>query len=74
MAQSFFQDFKRDDGSPVTVEYHYEDGGFCPCIEKAWREPSGQDVLLTQDEDNRMCDWIMENRWFSDHDDGGELQ
>ncbi len=32
--QSFFQDFKRDDGSPVTVEYHYEDGGSCVCIEK----------------------------------------
>lgn len=30
--RSFFQDFKRDDGSPVTVEYHYEDGGNCACI------------------------------------------
>jgi hypothetical protein len=72
VAQSFFQDFKRDDGSPVTVEYHYEDHGNCACIEKAWREPLGHDVMLTQEEDGRMCEWIMENRWHSDHDNGGE--
>jgi hypothetical protein len=70
--QSFFQNFKRDDGSPVTVEYHYEDGGSCVCIEKAWCEPLGHDVALTREEDDRMCDWIMENRWHSDHDNGGD--
>ena len=73
--QSFFQDFRRDGGSQVTVEYHYEDGGTCVCIEKAWHSGPfataatiGHDVLLNQEEDERMCEWIMENRWYGDHE------
>ncbi len=41
-------------------------------IEKAWREPLGHGVALTREEDDRMCDWIMENRWHSDCEENWE--
>jgi hypothetical protein len=72
MARSYFQDFNLDDGRKVTVEYGYEDGGTCPCILDAWIEPANWaaeavNVKLTGAEDERMCAWIMEHRYWSDH-------
>ena len=74
MPRTFFQDFKTDNDQPVTVEYYYSDGGECVCIEESWREPDmpgdvAIDVTLSLKEDERMCAWIMENRFYSDLDE-----
>jgi hypothetical protein len=76
MPQTFFQDFKTDNDDPVTVEYGYEADG-CVCIVQAWREPQelgdvAIDVKLTDNEEQRMCTWIAEHRYWSDHEDSGD--
>jgi hypothetical protein len=81
MARKFYQDFDRDDETPVTVEFTYSGG--CPAhygslsypghpaeppeieIVKAFND-SG-DVKLTDAEDERMTLWLMEN--FEDDGD-----
>lgn len=75
MPRSFFENsLKTDNDMPVTVEYFYEDRGNCVCIKEAWREPDelgdvAVDVKLTDREDERMCAWIMEHRYWTDHTD-----
>lgn len=75
MPRTHFQDFERDDESPVTVEYTASGGcsphygsmtyaghpGEAPEIEivNAFNETGP--VTLTQAEDERMCLWIAEN-------------
>ncbi|TQI72948.1 hypothetical protein FHT98_0668 [Bosea sp. AK1] len=75
MPRTHFQDFDRDDESPVTIEYTASGGcsahmgsmtyaghpGEPPEIEivKAFNEAGP--VTLTQAEDERMCLWLAEN-------------
>ena len=71
--RTFFQDFTRDNGIPVTVEYGYEDCGSCVCIKEAWKTHGDNErVVLTDAEDERMAAWIMEHRHWTDHDDSGD--
>lgn len=77
MPQTFFQDFRTDNDEPVTVEYGYGPGGEYAMILEAWREPDmpgdvAIDIKLSDKENDRMCDWIMEHRHWSDHADAGD--
>ena len=72
MPRTFFQDFTTDSGQPITVEYFYERGESV-CIKGAWIEPSSPDlmatdVVLTDAENDRMAEWISENRFYSDQE------
>ncbi len=74
VVSTFFQDFKRDDGTDVTVEYFYEDHGTGACIKEAWRseDVEGTELLeLTDAEHERMTAWIMEHRSQDDRTDPG---
>ena len=74
MVKTFFQDFKRDDGTDVTVEYFYKDHGTCACIKEAWRseDVEGTELLELRDaEHERMTAWIMEHRSQDDQSDPG---
>lgn len=75
MARTFFQDFDRDDESPVTVEYTITGG----CAAQTYGPPEdcypaeppeveivksfndAGPITLTDAEDERMCLWIAEN-------------
>jgi len=49
VAQTFFKDFTRDNGDPITVEYQMDDE-VCACIIDAWPRT---------DEYNNL--WVMKN-------------
>lgn len=69
--RTFFQDTKRDDGTPVTIHYGYEDGGSCVVISDCWRtadsdNPQAPSLQLSDAEHERMAAWIMEHRYWVD--------
>lgn len=94
MPRTHFQDFERDDGTPITLEFTATGG--CPAhmgslsyaghpaegpeieIVGAYAEtgryvspighPEVEPVTLTDAEDERMRQWLLEN-FVDDHDD-----
>jgi len=75
--QTFFQDFTRDDGTLICVEYGYGDLGAHVMFEDAWRKADehmedAPRIELSDDERDRFEAWIMEHRWHDDHMDDGE--
>lgn len=82
MKRTFFQDFDRDDDTQVTVEYTFTGGCPAHMgsmnypghpaepaeveIIKAWETTSEKDVVLTEAEDTRFCQYLIENHEDSD--------
>lgn len=63
--RTFFAEAKADDGTPVTVEYQYENDA--ARITAAERTADQHAVDLTEDERERIETWINEHRFFDDH-------
>lgn len=66
MARTFYQDFKRDDGNPVTVEYQFRNLSAAiaeASIVNAWLDHANGlfDVELTDAERDRMEAWLVEH-------------
>jgi hypothetical protein len=76
---TFFQDFKRDDGLDVTVQYCYEDHGTVVCIMECWSTQEGEKsedpplIELTDAEHERIAVWIMKHRSGDDQAPGDEM-
>lgn len=81
MPRTFSQDFERDDETEVTVDYTISGGcaahygsfnypghpGEPPEVEIVKAYTDAGPVVLTQTEDERFCQWIIEN-----HEDEGD--
>jgi hypothetical protein len=47
MTRTYFKDFTRDNGQPITVEYQMEDGT-CACIISAWPNTEEYNKLVAR--------------------------
>lgn len=71
MARTYYEDFKRDDGSPVTVEYTFRNLSAAIAeanIVDAWRDrdDGSYTVKLTDEERDRMEAWLVEHHENAD--------
>jgi hypothetical protein len=47
MSRTYFKDFTRENGQPITVEYHME-GDTCACITSAWPNTEEYNQLIAR--------------------------